>query len=292
MKKVHKSPFSRVRTRMADARIAELRAKGYKKGTEKQLAAKIKLLGRTTDPQTIYIKSELNRDDIVDITDFSVVDYERKVMRMTLNEEVAIAFMVGDRREDGDPDKIHEDHIRSVWHDDEEYTIHTTVDIAAAKTELQGTNTAANFSENYIYAEAIIKAALYSREKYKGSGTPDFYCDPHLVNVMLLARDLNGRRIYNNKADLAAALNVGQIYEVEQFAGLTRTDKEGKTKKLLGLFVNMANYQVGATKGGEITSFDQFDIDFNKQKFLMECRLSGALAELASAIALEEEVTA
>ena len=291
MKKVHKSPFSRVRTRMADARIAELRAKGYKKGQEKTITANIKLLGRKTDPQTIYIKDELNRDDIVDITDFSVVDYQKRVMRMTMNEEVAMAIMVGDRRDDGDADKIHEDHIRPIWHDEEMYTIHTDVDIAAAKAELQGTNTSANFGENYIYAEAVIKAALYSREKYKGSGTPDFYCDPHLVNIMLLARDLNGRRIYNNKSDLAAALNVGQIYEAEQFAGLTRTTADGKTKKLLGLFVNLANYQVGATKGGEITSFDQFDIDFNKQKFLMECRLSGALTEVYSAIALEEDVT-
>lgn len=289
---VHKSPISRVRTRKADARIAELKAKGYKKGEQKTVMANIKLLGRQFEPQTIYIKDEMHRDDIIDITEFSVVDYEKKIMKMTMNETVAMAIMVGDQREDTDPDKIREDRICPIWTDAELYTIHYDVDIEAARTELQGTNTSANFSENYIYAEAIIKAALYSREKYKGAGTPDFYCAPHLVNVMLLARDLNGRRIYSDIGDLAKALNVGAIHTAEQFEGLTRTDAEGNTKKLLGLFVNLSNYQVGATKGGELTTFDQFDIDFNKQKFLMECRLSGGLVDPYSAIALEETVVA
>jgi hypothetical protein len=291
MQKVKKSPFARIRTRQADARIAALRAKGYKKGSEKTDMANIKLLSRKTDPQTIYIKEELHRDDIVDITDFSIVDYQRNVMKMTLNEEIATAIMIGDGREDGDADKIHEDHIRPIYGDDELYTIYADVDVDAAKTELQGTNTNANFGENYIYAEAIIKAALYSREQYKGAGTPDFYCTPHLVNVMLLARDLNGRRIYNSKADLAAALNVGNIYTAEQFEGKTRTTKTGATKKLLGLFTNLSSYQLGSVRGGEITSFNQFDIDFNKEKFLMECRISGANTEPYSAIALEEPVT-
>lgn len=289
---VHKSPISRVRTRKADTRIAALKAKGYKKGDQKTVMANIKLLGRQFEPQTIYIKDEMHRDDILDITEFSVVDYEKKIMKMTMNETVAMAIMVGDQRDDGDPDKIREDRICPIWTDAELYTIHYDVDIEAARAELQGTNTSANFSENYIYAEAIIKAALYSREKYKGAGTPDFYCAPHLVNVMLLARDLNGRRIYNDIGDLARALNVGAIHTAEQFEGLTRTDSDGKTKKLLGLFVNLSNYQVGATKGGELTTFDQFDIDFNKQKFLMECRLSGGLVDPYSAIALEELVEA
>ena len=290
--KIHKSPFSRIRTRYADARIAELKAKGYQnKGDQKTLMNKIKMIGRTTDPQTIYIKDDMHRDDVIDITDFSVVDYQWKMMRRALNETLVLAALIGDGREEGDPDKIHEAHVRSIWNDDELYTIHKDVDIAAAKKELQGTNTNANFGENYIYAEAIITAALYSREKFKGTGTPDFYCTPHLVNVMLLARDLNGRSIYESKSDLAKALNVNSIVEVEQFEGKTRTTDGGKTKKLLGIFVNLNDYQFGSTKGGEITRFDDFDMDFNVQKFMLETRLSGSLTRVEAAVVLEEPVT-
>lgn len=289
--KIHKSPISRIRTRHADARIAELRAKGYqKKGDYKKNMEDIKLLSRTTDPQTVYIKDEMHRDDVVDITDFDVVGYQWTMMRHVLNEELAMAALVGDGREEGDPDKIHETHIRSIWHDDDLYTIHQDVDIATMKTELQGTNTNANFGENYIYAEAMITASLYSREQYKGSGTPDLFCTPHLLNVMLLARDLNGRRIYDSKSDLAAALNVGTIHTVEQFEGLTRQTAEGGKKKLLGLFVNLSDYQFGSTKGGEISRFDNFDMDFNRYKYMLETRLSGALTKPYSAIALEEPV--
>lgn len=293
MNKVHKSPISRIRTRQADVRDKSLRALGYVKGKKKKDGPNIKLLTRTTDPQTVYRKDSLHRDDIIDITDFDVVEYQYGVMRMNLNEELAMAIMVGDGREEGDEDKISEDHIRSIWHDDELYTIHADVDLAAAKKELQGTNTGANFGENYIYAEAIVNASLYSREQYKGSGSLDFYCTPHLLNKMLLARDLNGRRIYSSVTDLAAALNVNSIQTAEQFEGLTRTTKTGnKTKKLLGLFVNLDDYHVGSTKGGEITRFKQFDIDFNQEKYLIETRLSGALTRVYSAIALEEDVTA
>ena len=289
--KIHKSPYSRIRTRQADARIAELRAKGYqKKGDQKTLSANIKLLGRTTDPQTVYRKDELHRDDIVDITDFDVVNYQWGIMKDNMYEELALAALVGDNRDDGDPDKIHETHIRSIWNDEELYTIHKDVDIEAARAELQGSNTSANFGENYIYSEAIITAALYAREKFKGSGMPDLYCTPHLVNVMLLARDLNGRRIYDSKADLAKALNVGTIHEIEQLEDRTRVAADGSTKKLLGLFVNLADYTFGSTKGGELTKFEDFDIDFNKYKYLMETRLSGALTKVYSAIALEEPV--
>ena len=294
IRKARKSPISRVRTRQADARANELRAKGYNnREQQKKLSGNLKLIMRTTDPQTVYRRDELHRDDVIDITDFDVVAYQRTIMRHNMEEDIALAALVGDGREDTDPDKIHESHIRSIWHDDELYTIHADVNIEAARTELQGTNTNANFGENYIYAEAIITAALYAREKYKGKGTLDFYCTPHLLNVMLLARDLNGRRIYDSKADLAKALNVGEIFTVEQMEGLTRTtdDREPKTKKLLGIFVNMGNYQFGSTKGGEITNFEDFDIDFNKYKYLMETRLSGALVEIYSAIALEEPVT-
>lgn len=293
MRGVHKSPISRIRTRFADARSAELRAKGYNDRTkEKALSGNIKLVNRTTDPQTVYRKDQMHRDDIIDITDFDVVEYQYKVMRHNLEEEIALAIMIGDSREEGDQDKISEEHIRSIWHDDELYTIHADVDIKAAREELQGSNTSANFGENYIYAEAIISAALYSREKYKGKGNLEFYCTPHLLNVMLLARDLNGRRIYESKSDLAAALNVSAIHTVEQFEGKTRTTTDGKTKKLLGLFVNLDDYHVGSTKGGEITRFSDFDIDFNSYKYLIETRLSGAMVNLWSAIALEEPVEA
>ena len=290
MSKVHKSPISRIRTKNMDARGDDIRAHGYKKGERKNPSGNMKLMKRTTDPQTVYITDTLERDDIVDITDFDVVAYQYGVMKMALNEELAIAIMIGDGREEGDKHKIYEEHIRSIWNDDDLYTIHYDVDIAAARNEIQGSRTDMNFGENYIYSEAIITAALYSREKFKGTGTPDLFCTPHLVNVMLLARDMNGRRIYNSKADLAAALNVGNIYTAEQFEGLARTDKNNVQHKLLGLFVNLADYTVGATKGGEITKFEDFDIKFNQYEYLIETRLSGALHRLWSAIALEEPV--
>ena len=290
MTKMHKSPISRVRTRQIDARDKGLRALGYKTKGSKKNMANVKLLSRTTDPQTVYVKDKLERDDIIDITDFNVVEYQFNIMRKLLNEEIALAVMVGDGRDDGDEGKISEEHIRSIWHDDDLYTIHADVDIEKAKEELQGTGTGANFGENYIYAEAIITAALYAREDYKGGGSLDFFCTPHLLNVMLLARDMNGRRIYDSKSDLAAALNVGEIYTVEQFEGLERTDKNQKKHKLLGIFVNLDDYHAGSAKGGEITTFDDFDIDFNQYKYLMETRLSGALTRVYSAIALEEPV--
>lgn len=292
MSKTHKSPISRIRTRQADARGNDVRAKGYKKGTEKTVSGNIKLMGRTTDPQTVYRKDMLHRDDIIDITEFDVVAYQYNVMKHNIYEDIALATMVGDLRDDGDPDKISEEHIRPIWKDDELYTIHYDVDVEAAKAELQGSNTGANFGDNYIYAEALVTASLYSREQYKGSGNLEFYCTPHLLNVMLLARDLNGRRIYDSKADLAKALNVSAIHTAEQFEGLTRTTSDGKTKKLLGIFVNLNDYQHGSTKGGEITRFEQFDIDFNQNKYLIETRLSGALTKIKSAIALEEPVNA
>ena len=292
LQKVHKSPISRIRTRQADLRnIEELRAKGYTKGTLKGEVGNFKLIHRTTDPQTIYVKSKIDRDDIIDIQDFDVVQYLYNIDRMNLNEELATAIMIGDGRDVGADGKIAEDKIRPIWQDDELYTIHADVDIAGMRASLQGTNTAANFGENYIYAEAVIQSLLYAREKYKGSGTPDFYCTPHLVNVMLLARDMNGRRIYDKVSDLAAALNVGEIITVEQFEGKTRTATGGKTKKLLGLMGNLADYSVGATKGGEITHFTDFDIDFNQEKSLLETRCSGANTRVRSFIALEEDVT-
>lgn len=292
LNKVHKSPISRIRTRQADIRnIENLRAQGYTKGKKKAEVGNFSIVRRTTDPTTIYVKSKLDRDDIIDITDFDVVNYMYGIDRMNLNEELATAIMLGDGREEGDEGKIDPTKIRPVWLDDELYTIHADVDIAGMKKQLQGTNTSANFGENYIYAEAIIQTLLYAREQYKGSGTPDFYCTPHLLNVMLLARDLNGRRIYDNVNELRAALNVGEIITAEQFEGKTRQTKESKKKKLLGIMYNMADYSLGATRGGEITHFTDFDIDFNQQKSLLETRCSGANTRVLSAIALEEDVT-
>ena len=295
--KAHKSPVSRVRTKQIDARAAEIRAKGYKnRQKEKTISANMKVLMRTTDPQTIYFRDALHRDDVVDITDFDVVAYQRNVMKRNLEEEVALAALIGDGRQDTDQDKIAEDHIRPVWKDADLYTIKAFVDVDGMKTKLQGTNTGANFGDEYIKTEAIIDASLHAREKYKAKGMPDFYCTPHLLNTMLLARDLNGRRIYDSAADLAKVLRVNNIYTVEQMEGLcreadpTKSEETGKRFNLLGIFVNMANYQFGSTKGGEITSFEDFDIDFNQYKYLMETRLSGALTEVYSAIALEEPV--
>lgn len=292
LNRAHKSPISRVRTRYVDARAVgnSIKAMGYDKGTEKKLMGQLELLGRSHDPQTVYVKDKLERDDIIDITDFDIVAYQKGIMEDVLKRTLALAILIGDDREDGAEGKIKEAHIASIWHDKELYTIHYDVDIAAAKAELQGTDTGVHFGDNYVYSEAIINASLYSREKYKGSGSLDFYCTPHLLNVMLLARDLNGRRIYNSKNDLAQALNVQEIHTIEQLEGRTRKTEEGETKKLLGLFVNMADYQIGSTKGGQITSFEDFDIDFNQYKYLMETRLSGALIRPFAAIALEEPV--
>lgn len=291
MSKVHKSPISRIRTSQVDIRnIDSLRAKGYQKGKQKAQTGNFKLVRRTTDPQTVYVKNALHRDDIVDITDFDYVKYLYDIDRMMLNEELATAIMLGDGRDDGDEAKISTDHIRPIWTDDDLYTIHVDLDVAAAKKELQGTNTGANFGENYIYAEAMINTVLYAREKYKGTGTPDYYCTPHMLNVMLLARDINGRRIYSSKAELASALNVGSIITAEQFEGKTRKTTDGKSKKLLGIIANLSDYSLGATKGGEITHFTQFDIDFNQEKSLLETRCSGALTRVYSAIAIEEPV--
>ena len=183
MNKVHKSPISRIRTSQVDIRNIEgLRAKGYTKGKKKGQTGNFKLVRRTTDPQTVFVKSALHRDDIIDITDFDYVAYLYNIDRLQLNEELATAIMLGDGRDDGDEGKIFPDHIRPIWLDDDLYTIHVDLDVAAAKKELQGTNTSANFGENYIIAEAMINTVLYAREDYKGTGTPDLFITPHMLN--------------------------------------------------------------------------------------------------------------
>mgnify|MGYP002551158683 CR=1 FL=1 len=292
MNKVHKSPISRIRTSQVDIRnIDALKAKGYTKGKQKKQTGNFKLVRRTTDPQTVYVKSALHRDDIIDITDFDYVAYLYNIDRLMLNEELATAIMLGDGRDDGDEGKISPDHIRPIWLDDDLYTIHVDLDIAAAKKELQGTNTASNFGENYVIAEAMINTVLYAREDYKGTGTPDLFITPHMLNQMLLARDISGRRIYSSKTELATALNVSSINTAEQFEGKTRTTSDSKKKKLVAIIANLADYSLGATKGGEVTHFTQFDIDFNQEKSLLETRCSGALTRVYSAIAIEEDVT-
>ncbi len=295
--KVHKSPISRIRTRQADVRdITNRRAKGYTKGAQKTDAGALAILSRTTDPVTVYIRSKIDRDDIVDITDFDIVQYMYGLDRMNLNEELARQITIGDGRT-GD-NAIDPTKIRPIWTDNDLYCIHAAVDVDAMAEEMNGTNAAANFGQNYIYAEAVIQSLLYARENYKGSGNPDFLCTPHLVNVMLLARDLNGRRIYDNINELKAALNVNEIITAEQFAGKTRTKTvkvqgvdTNYTMELLGLMVNFNDYSLGATKGGEITHFTDFDLNFNQEVSLLETRCSGALTRPFSAIALEIDVT-
>lgn len=291
LNKVHKSPISRIRTRQVDIRnIKELRAHGYKKGNKKKLSGNFNLVSRTTDPQTVYVRNSLHRDDVVDITDFDYVDYLYGIDKMSLNEELATAIMLGDGRDEGDEDKISEDHIRPIWLDDDLYTLHVDINTDKTKSEIQGTNSNANFGENFIMAETMVNTILYAREKFKGSGTPDLFITPHMLNVMLLARDINGRRIYTSKAELASSLNVGDIYTCEQFEGKVRkNESDNHNKGLIGIVCNLADYSLGATKGGEVTHFTDFDIDFNQMKSLLETRCSGALTRVYSAIAIEED---
>lgn len=289
LQKVHKSPISRIRTRQVDIRnIQELRAKGYQKGKQKKLTGNFKLVTRTTDPQTVYVRNSLHRDDVIDMTDFDYVDYLYNIDKMSLNEELATAIMLGDGRDEGAEDKIFPEHIRPIWTDDDLYTLHVDINTDKTKSEIQGTNSNANFGENFIMSETMVNTILYAREHFKGSGTPDLYITPHMLNVMLLARDINGRRIYSSKAELASSLNVGEIYTCEQFEGKTRKDADQNTKGLIGIICNLADYSLGATKGGEVTHFTDFDIDFNQMKSLLETRCSGALTRCYSAIAIEE----
>ena len=289
MNGIHKSPISRIRTRQVDARGRKFRGKGYIKGQFKKEGGNAKLMSRTTDPCTVYVKDSIHRDDIVDITDFDAVSYIYNMQRQGLYEELATAVLFGDGREEGDEDKIPEDKIRPIMTDDELFTIHKAVDVAGMKDKLQGTDTAKRFGDNYVTAEAIIEANLDARIDYRGSGSPIMFATPQLVNTMLMARDLNGRRIYNGVDELRSILNVSNIVTVDQMNGLTRETSTGETMEVMAIIVNLGDYSIGATKGGEISRFDQFDIDFNKQKFLIETRCSGALTKVKSAIVLEKK---
>ena len=286
--KVHKSPYSRIRTSQVDVRgIEEIRARGYKKGKEKVLAGQYAVAKRATDPQTIYVKSALNRDDIVDITDFDYVDYQYKIDRQQLETELARAILIGDGRDDAAADKISADHVRPIWTDAALYTIHKVLDVSGTPN---GSATAANFGSAYLYAQAMEEALLDAKIDYRGTGAADMFCQQQFFNKMMLAKDMNGRRLYANKNELATALDVNNIYNVPDFANKTRTEN-GHTYKLLAIIGNLADYAVGSTKGGEITHFNQFDIDFNQEKSLIETRVSGATTRIYSFIVIEEEVT-
>ena len=287
--KVHKSPFSRIRTSVNDIRgIEALRAKGYLKGKEKALAGNYTVAKRTTDPQTVYVKSALNRDDIIDITDFDYVDYQYKIDRMELELELARAILIGDGRDAAAEDKINPERIRPIWGDADLYTIYKTIDPTAEAND-------PGFGTNYLYAQAVEEAVLDAKIDFKGSGNQDMFCTQAFYNKLILAKDLNGRRLYNNKNELTSALDVANVYNVPEFANKTRTVGEGssaKTYKLLAIIGNLADYAMGQTKGGEIIHRTQFDIDFNQEKSLLETRVSGATTKIYSFIVIEEEVTA
>lgn len=264
-------PFSRIKTVLADITADEARARGYIKGNEKADEV-ITLLKRTTDPQTVYKKQKLDRDDIIDITDFDVVVWLRMEMRMMLEEEIARAQLVGDGRLSSSDDKIKEDKIRPIATDDAIYTIEIQIPESATTAQM---------------IDEIIKG----RKQYKGTGTPAFYTTPDINGDMLLLKDTTGRRLYNTEADLAAGIRAREIIEVpvmeNKVVVLTpaTTTETGLQKRLVGISVNMTDYSLGADKGGSISMFDDFDIDFNQFKYLIETRCSGALTMPHSAIA-------
>lgn len=268
-----KSPFSRIKSTSADLTADDARAKGYIKGKRKA-EEQFGLLKRVTTPQTVYKKQKLDRDDIIDITDIDVVAWLKSEMRMMINEELARAILVSDGRSSVSDDKIKEDNIRPIYQDDDMYTIHYAVTYAAGATDDDK-------------SAALIDAAIKSRKDYRGSGNPSFYASTDVITQMLLARDKIGRRLYNTEAELASALRVREIVEVPVMEGVVRTDEKKNNWELLGLIVDLNDYTVGADRGGAVTLFDDFDIDYNQQKYLIETRVSGALTHPYSAIALE-----
>ena len=270
---VHHTPFSRIKSMFADITEDEARAKGYIKGKLKKEEV-FTLLKRTTTPTTIYKKQKLDRDDIIDITDFDVVAWIKSEMRMMLDEEIARAILVGDGRLTSDDDHINEANIRPIWKDDDLYTIKTKITVDASATDDDK-------------AKAVIKAAVKSRKDYKGSGNPVLYTTEDFLTNCLLLEDTQGYRLYKSEQDVATAMRVSRIVTVPVMENLSRTDSESKTRNLVGIIVNLNDYNVGADKGGAVNMFDDFDIDYNQQKYLMETRCSGALIRPYSAIALE-----
>jgi len=272
MNSVHHTPFSRIKSVLADITEDDARAKGYIKGNLKKDEV-FTLLKRTTTPTTIYKKQKLDRDDVVDITDFDVVAWLKSEMRMMLDEEIARAILVGDGRLSSSDDKINEQNIRPIWKDDDLYTIKAPVTVAANATADQK-------------AKAFIRAAIKSRKNYKGSGEPTLYTTEDVLTDCLLLEDSTGRVIYDSVSKLATALRVKEIVTVPVMENLSRVDN-GVTYNLMGIIVNLSDYNVGADKGGAVNMFDDFDIDYNAQKYLIETRCSGALIKPYSAIALE-----
>lgn len=274
---VHHTPFSRIKSIFADITADEARAKGYTKGKLK-IDEVFKMLKRVTNPTTIYKKQKLDRDDMLDIKEFSIVAWLKSELRMMLDEELARSILVGDGRTSLAEDKIKEDCIRPIWTDDDLYTVKSTVEVD---------NTATADAK----ARAFIKACVKSRKNYMGSGNPVMFMSEDMLTDCLLIEDTNQRVIYDTVQKLAAALRVSKIIPVPVMEGLTR-DVEGVTHTLAGIYVNLADYNVGTDKGGEVTMFDDFDIDYNQQKYLMETRCSGALTKPFSAVAIEFVPTA
>lgn len=272
-----KSPFSRIKSVAANLTEDDARAKGYIKGNKK-VEEQFGLLKRETTPQTVYKKQALDRDDIIDIVDLDVVAWLKAEMRMMLDEELARAILVGDGRSKSSADKIKEDNIRPIYQDADMYTIHYEVSIPKDADETDTSN-------------ALLDAALRSRKDYRGSGTPVFYASVDVINDMLLAKDKIGRRLYSTTTELADAMRVSKIVEVPVLDGVTRTDDDSNKYKLLGLIVNLSDYTVGADRQGAVSLFDDFDIDYNKEKYLIETRCSGCLTKPYSAIALEVSAT-
>lgn len=269
MSSVHRTPFSRIKSLQADIREDEARALGYIKGKQKKDEV-FTLLKRTTDPQTVYKKQKLHRDDVIDITDFDVVAFIKKEMRMMLEEEIARAVLIGDGRLSSSDDKIKDAHIRSIANDDALYAIHHTVTSTEQTPEAK--------------AKAMIREALRARKNYKGSGEPTLFCSESVLTEMLLLEDANGRVIYDSVTKLATAMRVKEIVTVPVMEGAKNADK---TKDILGIIVNLRDYNIGADKGGAVSMFEDFDIDYNAQKYLIETRCSGALIKPFSAIVLE-----
>ena len=272
---VHHTPFSRIKSMQADLREDEARARGYMKGKLKKEEV-FSLLKRTTDPQTIYKKQKLHRDDVLDITNFDVVAWLKSEMRMMLDEEIARAILVGDGRLSSDDDKIQENHIRPIYKEEELYCVHKTIEHQEGDADKR--------------AKAFIKTAIKARKDYKGSGQPTLFCSEDLLTDMLLLEDNNGRVIYDSEAKLATALRVSKIVTVPVMENVSREDR-GVNKDLLGIIVNLKDYNVGADKGGAVSMFEDFDIDYNAQKYLIETRCSGALVKPFSAIVIEEAQT-
>lgn len=271
MKGVHHVPFSRIKSMHADITADEARAKGYMKGKRKKEEV-FTLLKRTTTPTTIYKKQKLDRDDVVDITDFDVVAWLKMEMRMMLDEEIARAILVGDGRLPDSDDKVNETCIRPISKDDDLYCVKAPVSVAAAATEDD-------------IAKAFIKTVIKSRKEYKGSGSPTLFTTEDVITNCLLLEDKNGRVIYDTVDKLATALRVKEIVAVEVMEG-AKTKVATVEKPLMAIMVNLIDYNVGADKGGAVNMFDDFDIDYNQQKYLMETRCSGALVKPYSAVAV------